>query len=295
MLTYQKKETTHSRIDQPTKIMYDLRFRGSFLRNDRIREKFFVFLICLSLLVLSLDNKTIQTLFAKKESAFVITLSGEDHRLPKVLELFEKYTNRRLHPFYGINGNAQFKKRLHQNLTVGQSGLRETMKMFFNMTIRENYDQVMVFQDDAIPHKNFTYLYEHLPQQCAEADVLLLGASIWHQRHSEWPIGSCFDADRLTFGAYGLLVKKSAFRPILYWLDRVTYITFDHIYRYLQQSGLTVRVAYPPFLIIMDVSHKSLINNRRKKIQFNVEKRAKIHDWHLENYPLATILPREAS
>ena len=245
--------------------------------------------------MLLLDSKTIAPLFSKKESAFVITLSGEDHRLPKVLDLFEKYASLRLHPFYGINGNAQFKERIHKNLTVGQSGLRETMNLFFNMTIRENYDQVMVFQDDAIPHLNFSYLYAHLPKQCTQADVLLLGASMWHKKRGDWPNGTCFDADRRTFGAYGLLVKKSAFHPILHWLDRVSYITFDHIYRYLQQSGLIVRVAYPPFLIIMDVSHPSLVNNRRMKIQFDVKKRAKIHDWHLKDYPSATILPKAIS
>ena len=126
------------------------------------------------------------------------------------------------------------------------------MKIFFTMTIRENYDQVMVFQDDAIPHLNFSYLYEHLSQRCTQADILLLGASIWHNTLKDWPKGTCFDADRQTFGAYGLLVKKSAFHPILHWLDRVNYITFDHIYRFLQESGLVVRVAYPPFLVIMD-------------------------------------------
>jgi hypothetical protein len=228
-----------------------------------------------------------------KEAAFVITLSGEDHRLPKLMHLFYKYANLHLHPFYGINGNVQFNKSIYNNLTVGQLGLRETMKMFFNMTIRENYDQVLVFQDDAIPHVNFTSLYRNLPEKCQQADILLLGAIIWHKKRSAWPRGACFDADRLTFGAYGMLVKNVAFHPILYWLDRVSYITFDHVYRYLQQSGVTVRVAYPPFLVIMDVSHKSLIDNRRKKIQFNVQKRAEIHDWQLENYPVATILPKQ--
>ena len=229
-------------------------------------------------------------LFMKKES-FVITLAGEDRRLPSMLKLFNRYADLNLRPFYGFHGNVEFASKNRHGLTSGQRGLRETMKMFFRMTLKENYDQVLVFQDDAIPHLHFSSLFSSLPQRCSDADLLLLGASMWHRRRSRWPNGTCFDADRLTYGAYGLLVKRSAFRPILSWLDRLEHITFDHIYPYLQSDGLLVRVAHPPFLVIMDVSHKSLINNHRAKIQFNVKQRAKIHGWNLTEYPTVTILP----
>ena len=186
-------------------------------------------------------------------------------------------------------------KRPIQEWNISKSDRWTTWIKGNDENILHNDDKRELWSSDGIPHLNFSYLYEHLSQRCTQADILLLGASIWYNTLKDWPKGTCFDADRRTFGAYGLLVKRSAFHPILHWLDRVNYITFDHIYRYLQQSGLIVRVAYPPFLVIMDVSHPSLVNNRRMKIQFDVKKRAKIHDWHLKNYPVATILPRARS
>lgn len=224
--------------------------------------------------------------------AFVITLAGEDRRLPQIIRLFQRYAQMELIPFYGFHGNAQFgpngtKKR--SRLTPGQRGLKETMKMFFRMVKSKQYDEVMVFQDDAIPHLNFSSLYASLDRRCIDADVLLLGASIWHRKRSLWPQGTCFDADKMTFGAYGLSVKRKAFDPILTWLDEVEQITFDHIYKYLQIDGLTVRVAHPPFLVIMDVSHQSLINNHRSALQFNIDARATLHDWHLNEYPTSIL------
>lgn len=220
--------------------------------------------------------------------AFVVTLAGADHRLPKVTKLFQTYARIELIPFYGFNGNTEFRpgqKKKRSRLTPGQRGLRETMKLFFRMVLETNYDEVLVFQDDAIPHLNFTSLYRNLHPRCLHADVLLLGASIWHRNRTAWPNGICFDADNQTFGAYGLSVKRKAFQPILNWINTVRDITFDHMYADLQTDGLTVRVAHPPFLVIMDVSHKSLIHNNRSSLQFDVNERAKLHDWHLKEYP----------
>ena len=229
-------------------------------------------------------------------NAFVISLKGEDHRLPKVMKFFQTYAHIELIPFYGFNGNTEFRpnqKKKRSRLTLGQRGLRETMKMFFRMALERDYDEVLVFQDDAIPHLNFTSLYRNLRPRCRHADVLLLGASIWHRNRTEWPTGICFDADNQTFGAYGLAVKRKAFQPILNWINTVQDITFDHMYTDLQTDGLTVRVAYPPFLVIMDVSHKSLIHNRRSSLQFDVNERAKLHDWQLNEYPTSVFESRQ--
>ncbi|CAF0855687.1 unnamed protein product [Rotaria sordida] len=157
------------------------------------------------------------------------------------------------------------------------------------MMVRENHEKVFVFEDDAIPHRNFKALLRELPHRCVEADVLLLGATIWHTKHTDWPSGACFDASRATFGAFALLLKRVSYRPILQWLQANTSEPYDHVYRHLQQKKLSVRVAFPPFLVIPDISHPSLINNNRTAIQFDVIKRAEVHLWHLKDYPMVQI------
>ena len=223
----------------------------------------------------------------RKTPAFVITISGHDGRVPTVVGLFRKYAHLSLRPHYGVHGNQVFSADKASNLTPGERGLRETMKGFFKLARLHNYKEVFLFEDDAIPHLRFSQLFDKLSHRCRQADVLLLGATVWHKARETWPKGPCFNADNRTYGAFALLIKRSAFFPILNWLERGPPAPFDHMYRYLQHRGLTVRVAHPPFLVIPDVSHRSLVNNNRSAIQFDMLTRAERHDWHLEDYPLS--------
>ena len=225
----------------------------------------------------------------RKTPAFIITISNHDDRVPAVIALFRKYAHLDLHPHYGIHGNRIYTTTNKTKLTPGERGLRQTMKGFFKMARHRNYNEVFLFEDDAIPHVKFAELFDQLSDRCLEADVLLLGATIWHPTRTAWPSGVCFDADNRTYGAFALLIKQSAFLPILTWLYQGPRAPFDHMYRYLQIEGLTVRVAHPPFLVIPDISHSSLINNNRSVIQFDMPRRAERHDWHLEDYPVSQI------
>ncbi len=230
-----------------------------------------------------------ETFSISRTPSYVITISGHDQRVPRTVALFKKYANLDLRPYYGIHGNAVYNAQNQQRLTPGERGLRDTMQKLFTMIIQRNYTEVYVFEDDAIPHVNFTTLFKQLPSRCSQADVLLLGASMWHQRQDQWPSGACFDADNRTYGAFALLIKRTAFSPIVAWLKTGEQVPYDVMYRHLQRQGLIVRVAYPPFLVIMDVSHPSLIDNHRGRIQFDFQKRAARHRWHLEDYPMSVI------
>ena len=220
---------------------------------------------------------------------YVVTLSGHDQRVSTVIALFKKYAHLDPCSYYGINGNILYTSEDGHQLTPGERGLRDTMKNFFEMVLHNDYKEVLVFDDDAIPHRNFSTLFNELPDRCRQADVLLLGATVCHVSRDKWPSGACFDADIRTYGSFALLVRKKAFIPILEWLKTGEQAPFDVVYAYLQKQGLYVRVAYPPFLAIPDVSHSSLVNSYRIIDQYTVQQRAAMHDWHLENYPVSVI------
>ncbi|CAF3988641.1 unnamed protein product, partial [Rotaria sp. Silwood1] len=162
--------------------------------------------------------------------AYIITVPGYDQRVPIVVATFKKYAGIDLRRFNG----TLFSNESRTNgkfLSPGENGLRATMAKFFEMMVRDNPEQVLVFEDDAIPHLNFKVLFKELPSRCLEADLLLLGAGIWHSKHTQWPSGACFDADDATFGAYALLIKRICYGPILSWLQRETPRPYDHVYR----------------------------------------------------------------
>lgn len=224
--------------------------------------------------------------------AFVITLQGKDNRVPYIIELFRKYTDIQLRPYYGVNGREKyFNKNGPQlpeagGLSPGERGLRETMENFFMMADSSNYSEVLSFEDDAIPHTNFSRLIYEMNDRCQEADILLLGASFWHRNHSHWPKDVCPDVDNQTLGSHALLVKRSAFPAILQWLRTGPAQPFDMIYRHLQTQGISVRLAYPPILFITDVTHSSAVNPVRTRILSSPLYRAARHGWNLQNYPI---------
>ena len=221
--------------------------------------------------------------------AFVITLANESQRSPAVISLFQKYANLNLSPYDAVDGRRIHSTTEDQSLTPGELGLRETIRRFFTMTVERNYTEVFLFEDDAIPHLNFSQLFNNLPTRCREADVLMLGATIWTDSEKSWPPAACFDATSSTYGAFALLVKRSAFLPILNWLQAEPVTVWDFIYTYLQKKKLIVRVAYPPFLVIADITHPSSVNPNRGIDKLDVRIRAAKHDWHLEDYPLFSI------
>ena len=111
--------------------------------------------------------------------AFAITLPSQKKRLSIVISLFRKYAGLTLSPYDAVDGNRLPPSPQNRSLTAGERGLRETMKKFFAMTLERNYNEVFLFEDDAIPHLNFTQLFKQLPSRCQEADLLLLGATMF--------------------------------------------------------------------------------------------------------------------
>jgi len=231
---------------------------------------------------------------------FLITIKGHDDRVQTVTYLFRTYANLNPELYYGINGHKFFEHLKYieakymasknplttrKPLLSGERGLRETMRQIYTMAYKRNYSHVLTLEDDAIPHLNFTSLFRNLHPRCSQADVLLLGAAVWHNSPNLWPQGVCFDADHRTFGSVALFVKRSAFLPILSWLETGRRVPFDHMYSDLQDMGIVVRVAHPPFLVLPESTHESTINNKRSRVQFNTKLRAQKHDWHFENHP----------
>ena len=224
--------------------------------------------------------------------AFVITLPGKDQRVPYITELFRKYADIQLRPYYGVNGRMKYLNKSGPqlprtgSLSPGERGLRETMQNFFTMADSSNYSEVLSFEDDAIPHTNFSTLIHGIHDRCQEADILLLGATFWHRNHSHWPRGPCPDVDNKTLGSHALLVRRSAFPAILQWLRMGPEQPFDMMYQDLQRQAITVRVAYPPILFITDVTHSSAVNPVRTRILASPSYRAARHGWNLQDFPI---------
>ena len=128
----------------------------------------------------------------KMSPCYVITSADHDQQVPIVIDLFRKYAHLNLCPHYGVNGNLIYRSSDSRLLTRGERRLIETILNLLTMIIRFNANEVFLFEDDAVPHRNFTKLFQQLPKACVEATVLLLGASLTHENRTSWLDDSCF-------------------------------------------------------------------------------------------------------
>lgn len=265
----------------------------SLLRQVRTPTARFFYAFTLVNLLIVVCYQTVSTCQSsicwsmRSPPCFVVTIPKHERRAKRVVHLFKKYAQLDLRLFYGVNGNVLYQAITGQRLLPGELGLRDSMKNLFTLAVKRNYNDMFVFEDDAIPHRNFTALFRQLPKRCREADVLLLGAIVTSTGRRRWPFGPCFDATRRTYGSHALYVKKSAFVPILDWLTETSIGPFDTVYGHLRYQKMIVRVAHSPFLSIQDHSHPSSVNAFRSIDRMSPKQRAMMHHWNLDEYPVA--------
>lgn len=71
---------------------------------------------------------------------------------------------------------------------------------------------------------------------------------------------------------FAMLIARSTLYLIEEWLDSSNR-PLDHMYEYLMQKGIPVRVAHPN-LMIMDINKSSTVNAHRPRVETDVRYRA---------------------
>ncbi|CAF3759830.1 unnamed protein product [Rotaria sp. Silwood1] len=225
-------------------------------------------------------------------SAFVITLPGYEQRLQRTINNFEKH-NIHLHAFYGVS-NVQAPNIT--NITKGEWNLRLTMIRLIQTVINAKLQQILIVEDDAIPHRRFSELFkalvhDHRCRECVSGGILMLGSTTWSagwktlDRYDNVEKGMCRNICTANYGSFAILLNQAVFQPILAWLKATSMPQpYDYIFTHLAHLGYPVRLALPN-LVISDIRHESLIRPRPNNTVFhNLTYRAKIHRWKIENY-----------
>ncbi|CAF1210679.1 unnamed protein product [Adineta steineri] len=246
-----------------------------------------------------------------KLPTYVITIKKTDsEQIKSIVETFRLH-GLHVRLYQGFQGITDSKKN-SSKLSIGERNLRETMRRFIIQMINTKVNRVLVFEDDVLPHKHFGSLLRKLittenPGRCTAhlldgpdaGGILLLGATVWSTSNAGWKMidqdlknsslqSPCFNIDRVTFGAFAVLIHRMTFQPMLNWLNDPAYqhLPYDHMFSSLSRRGHIVRVAYP-FLVIPDISHVSSVNPQRAPIHNNITWRSKIHRWSpLTDYSL---------
>lgn len=245
---------------------------------------------------------------------FVINLNRREERFAEMKEKF-RHTNLHLQRFEAFDASTEFVNGevmpfVHgqtRQMTLGEVGIRESMRRLITYAKETNLERILVFEDDVVPHKNFDEELVRLltDDRCGSAmmtkhsgGTIQLGSTVWgywdkidiveRKRASELPAGVvrpqlCFDSFKNVYGAFAVMYHQATFDAILSWLDRDVYEPFDWVYGHLAEEGYVSVAAYP-HLAIADTTALSDINSNRSPKQSNMSYRSKIHRWDLNNF-----------
>ena len=136
-----------------------------------------------------------------------------------------------------------------------------------------------ILEDDVLLHVNFTSLWNTIQStprcssflQSRGGGVLLLGASEWTR--DAWDVLKrsphekiCYNAFQRSSGTFAYIVS----RPVLPFIKRWIMSSsrpLDHMYEYLMQQGIPVRVANPN-LMIADIEKTSDVDSKRTLLTY---------------------------
>ena len=236
---------------------------------------------------ISLDVKALKT--------FVLTLPDREDRVSDLINAFRKH-DIRVERFNVRDSSVPF---MLTNLTIEQKRLRLTMMQFFHMARMRNLQQVLVLEDDTIPHVQLRSRLRALlsGSRCGGymhntqgAGILMLGATVWQDG---WEIldklaknetGSCRNICSKIRGSFAVLYHKITFTAILTWLNNNTNEPYDSVFPHLSRLGYPVRLAVPN-LVIRNTTHASPFDRSyNDTVHYDLTMRASVHRWKLSDY-----------
>ena len=112
--------------------------------------------------------------------------------------------------------NTKYNKN---NLTTGELGCLLSHIYILEDAINNNYENILIFEDDVIFHKNFLNKfyknYKYLIQNEKKFDIIYLGASQKHNWNNVIIKKKYMIANRLD-GTFAMIINKNIFNKILY-------------------------------------------------------------------------------
>ena len=188
-----------------------------------------------------------------------------------------------------------------RKMTIGEMGLRDTMRKLFEHALKTNIERLLILEDDVLPHNNFgEELLKILENdRCGghlfsdkEGGTLQLGATIWSK--GAWNVVDndlakardalgeeplCFNSYVSVSGAFAVIFHRNTFQEVVDWLNFGPTQPWDWVFGWLAKKGYITRAAYP-FIVIPDITGESDVDNNRGPLQHDMMARASIHRWH---------------
>jgi GR25 family glycosyltransferase involved in LPS biosynthesis len=194
---------------------------------------------------------------------YIINLETDRLRRNYIIKVMEKYrinfeliiVPRLEQEQYNIIGNNKIK--------IGEAGCYLSHMFCLNDAITNNYDNIIIFEDDIILHKDFHNIFKKYMTENV-LDIFMLGASDFHFRQTNSKLlnieKSIYNPDSNTkflCGTYAIFYSKAGYNQM--FNARLEYPTFmdDNLIQFLGDFKNTFYISYPS-LVAADVSSTNI-------------------------------------
>jgi GR25 family glycosyltransferase involved in LPS biosynthesis len=222
------------------------------------------------------------------DRVYVINLDSRTDRMTRMEKLFEqhKIMYKRISAFDGQKAKGQVPKQYSSSRTgLAEYGYCQSMKMVLEDAQQNNYEKILVFDDDVIFCKSFNNNFMNVVcnrNVPTKWKLLYLGAS-----QHEWDDMNCDDSHftytcARTDGSFAVGIHRSVFGELIDCIKK-NKVPFDGVaLRYIQNKYKNEDscVVLKPNLVIADVSESDIRGKR------DMNEMAIVFRWRLDMYEL---------
>jgi len=153
-------------------------------------------------------------LFERYDKVFCINLSKRPDRLDNFKSEVEKHNLGEFVRFEAVDGDLL---KINSKLLKGEIGINQSIINLMELSIRENYNHILIIEDDCVFNENIKQLNDYLPQVPNDWDMLYFGGN--HNTHMgtipPFPVNKNIVRLHTTYAAHCIAIKKHMFPIIL--------------------------------------------------------------------------------
>jgi GR25 family glycosyltransferase involved in LPS biosynthesis len=194
---------------------------------------------------------------------YIINLDSDRLRRNYVIRLMEKYKINFELIIVPTLDDSTYNSIGNNKIKIGEAGCYLSHMYCLNDAIKNNYDKIIIFEDDIILHKEFHSIFEENMEQ-NEFDIFMLGASDFSFSKCN---NSFVNKKKLMYrpniqtvylcGTYGILYSNKGYNTVFnVRLENATFMD-DNLMQFLECFPNTFYVSYPS-LVAVDVSDTNI-------------------------------------
>ena len=195
---------------------------------------------------------------------YVINLETNILRKNYMTRLMEKYHINVEMITVPILNEYQYERIRNQSISLGEAGCYLSHMYCLNDAIKNNYNRIIIFEDDIILHKNFHNLFENILQN-NEYDILMLGANDFHfsKTNCKSISNNLYKPDSKTtflLGTHAIMYSKNGINEMFSLrLSKPTFMD-NNLISLLTIFKNTFYIVYPN-LVVSDLSTSNIHHN----------------------------------